>query len=98
VKEFNDGKTSAAVGQEWATSIRVPVIPDADNYKGPMYTVTIPDEKMEGGGFTVAFAKREGKVIEAWMKKYAHAERGDKLIFSLEDGGCVRIGVRRGGH
>jgi hypothetical protein len=101
VKEFNDGKTSAAVGQEWATSIRVPIIPDADEYtaslkEGAIYTIQVPDGK--GGGFTLPFLPEDGRKIEAWMAKNCIAARGDQLIVHLEDQGCVRLGVRRGGH
>jgi hypothetical protein len=101
VKEINDGKTSAAVGQEWATSLRVPIIPDVDAYKPrrgeKMFTLQMPEGTF-GKACRLPFTEANGKLIEAWMDKYCIAARGDQLLIVLEDQGCVRLGVRRGGH
>jgi hypothetical protein len=98
---IKDGKTSAAVGQEWATSIRVPIIPDVDTYKPrrgeKMFQLQMPDSEF-GKACILPFTEENGRLIEKWMGKYCVAERGDQLIIRLEDQGCVRLGVRRGGH
>ena len=98
---INDGKNSSTVAVEWATSIRVPIIPDVDAYKPKrnekMFTLQMPEGTF-GKACILPFTEENGKLIEAWMDKYCIAARGDQLIIQLEDQGCVRLGVRRGGH
>ncbi len=99
---INDGKNSSAVGMEWATSIRVPIIPDVDAYKPrrdeKMFTLQMPPDAFPPDGCLLPFTEENGKIIEKWMDKHCVAERGDQLLIVLEDQGCVRLGVRRGGH
>jgi hypothetical protein len=76
----------------------VPIIPDADTYKGKMFTLGMPPAGFAPKGCTLPFTEENGKLIEAWMDKYVQPDRGDQLIIHLEDHGCVRLGVRRGGH
>jgi hypothetical protein len=99
--KIEDGKNSASMAVEFVTSIRVPIIPDVDAYKPrrgeKMFQLQMPESAL-GKACILPFTEENGRKIEKWMDRYCIAERGDQLIIQLEDQGCVRLGVRRGGH
>lgn len=100
MKAVGDGKHSAMVAEEFITSIRVPIIPDADEYmarmpSGRIYTMQMPDGTF-GKACTLPFTEANGKIIEAWMAKHrAKVGPRSQFIIHLEDDGCVRLGIRR---
>jgi hypothetical protein len=93
--DFKDGPHKSEVVVEHATSILVPIIPDADNYEGHMFTIRVPSDRVKEGAFIIAFTEANGKRIEAWMKTRGIDPANDLFAFELEDHGCVRISHRR---